>query len=228
VLGTPRLHLRRVDSTNTRARELAAAGAPHGTLVTATEQTAGRGRQGRTWAAPRGRALLASLVIRDPPLLLSLAAGIAVAEVAGPGARLKWPNDVLLDGGKLAGILVEGRPRDGWAVLGIGINVAVRADDLPAGLGGRAATLGREPPAVEGMLGELLDALERWTTAPARDVLAAWPARDALAGHEVAWSAGHGRVLGLDDEGRLLVQTAGGTVALAAGEVHLAAPDVGR
>ncbi len=79
----PRLHLRSVDSTNTRARELAAAGAPHGTLVTAAEQTAGRGRQGRTWTAPAGRALLCSLVIREPPRLLPLAAGVAVAEVAG-------------------------------------------------------------------------------------------------------------------------------------------------
>jgi BirA family biotin operon repressor/biotin-[acetyl-CoA-carboxylase] ligase len=224
VLGAPRLHLRRVDSTNARARELAAAGAPHGTLVTAAEQTAGRGRQGRTWVAPPGRALLASLVLREPPALLSLAAGLAVADVAGPDSRLKWPNDVLLDGRKLAGILVEGRPQHGWAVLGIGINVAVRPDDLPAVLRGRTATLGREPPAVEAVLGDLLVVLERWTTAPARDVLAAWPARDALAGHEVAWSDGHGRVLGVDGDGRLLVETPEGAVALAAGEVHLAGP----
>ncbi|MGZ4171177.1 MAG: biotin--[acetyl-CoA-carboxylase] ligase, partial [Solirubrobacteraceae bacterium] len=71
-LGTPRLHLRITESTNTKARELAAAGAPHGTLVTAAEQSAGRGRQGRTWTAPAGRALLCSVVVRDPPPLLSL------------------------------------------------------------------------------------------------------------------------------------------------------------
>ena len=64
-LGTPRVHLRRTDSTNERARQLAARGAPHGTLVTATEQTAGRGRQGRSWSAPAGRALLCSLLLRD-------------------------------------------------------------------------------------------------------------------------------------------------------------------
>src|SRR5207344_2494432 len=73
-LGRPRLHLRRTDSTNARARDLALAGAPHGTLVTAAEQTAGRGRQGRRWSAPAGAALLASLVLRDPPGLLPLAA----------------------------------------------------------------------------------------------------------------------------------------------------------
>ena len=78
-LGTPRVHLRLTDSTNTRARELAAAGGPDGTLVTAAEQSAGRGRQGRTWSAPPNTALLCSLVVREPPQLLSLIAGVAVA-----------------------------------------------------------------------------------------------------------------------------------------------------
>src|SRR5690348_6098760 len=98
TLGAPRIHFRLTDSTNARARELAERGAPHGTLVTAREQAAGRGRQGRAWVAPAGRALLCSLVVRNPPRLLPLAAGVAVADVAGPGARLKWPNDVLVDG----------------------------------------------------------------------------------------------------------------------------------
>jgi BirA family biotin operon repressor/biotin-[acetyl-CoA-carboxylase] ligase len=97
-IGSPRVHYSETDSTNERARELAAAGTPDGTLVTASEQSAGRGRQGRRWTAPRGRALLCSLVIRDPPRLLPLAAGVAVAEVAGPQALVKWPNDVLVDG----------------------------------------------------------------------------------------------------------------------------------
>src|ERR1700749_4029150 len=92
--GSPRLHLRRTDSTNTRARELAAAGAPHGMLITAAEQTAGRGRQGRRWAAPAGRSLLAWVVVRNPPALMSLRAGVATAEAVGPEAQLKWPNDV--------------------------------------------------------------------------------------------------------------------------------------
>jgi BirA family transcriptional regulator, biotin operon repressor / biotin---[acetyl-CoA-carboxylase] ligase len=104
-LGRPRLHLRSVGSTNQRARELAAAGAPHGTLVTAAQQTAGRGRQGRRWVAPPGRALLISLVLRRWPRLLPLAAGVAVADECGPDASIKWPNDVLVGGGKVAGIL---------------------------------------------------------------------------------------------------------------------------
>src|SRR5713226_7548756 len=99
MLGTPRLHLRRTDSTNERARTLAAAGAVHGTLVTADAQTAGRGRQGRAWIAPAGRALLMSLVLREPPRLLPLLAAVAVSDVveqAGSAALVKWPNDVLL------------------------------------------------------------------------------------------------------------------------------------
>ncbi|HTA04728.1 MAG TPA: hypothetical protein VK774_00055, partial [Solirubrobacteraceae bacterium] len=81
ALGRPRLHLRRTDSTNDRARELALAGAPHGTLVTAAEQTAGRGRQGRRWSAPAHSALLMSLLLREPPQLLPLIAAVAVCDV---------------------------------------------------------------------------------------------------------------------------------------------------
>src|ERR1700743_1076021 len=134
AFGSPRLHLRHTDSTNTRARELAAAGAPHGMLITTAEQTAGRGRQGRSWMAPAGRSLLASVVVRDPPALMSLRARVATAEPVGPDARLKWPNDISVDGRKVAGILVEGRPQEGWGIVGIGVNVAVALGDLPAEL----------------------------------------------------------------------------------------------
>jgi BirA family biotin operon repressor/biotin-[acetyl-CoA-carboxylase] ligase len=221
-LGSPRLHLRRTGSTNDRAKALATAGAPHGTLVTAGEQTAGRGRQGRSWSAPAGRALLASLVLREFQPLLPLAAAVAVADVVGAGAALKWPNDVLLDGGKVAGILVELRPQEGWAVLGIGVNVAVRRDDFPADLRGRAATLGLEPAAIEATLAALLDALgERLVQRPAQ-LLAAFRERDALLGRPLSWAGGEGVGAGVDDAGRLLVDVAGGEhVALDAGEVHL-------
>ena len=165
-LGSPRVHLRHVDSTNVRARELAGRGAPHGTLVTAAEQSAGRGRQGRTWTAPANRALLCSVVLRDPPRMLPLAAGVAVAEVVGAEARLKWPNDVHVGGRKVAGILVEGRPQERWAVLGVGVNVALRAEDFPPELKHSAATLGLDPEAIEPTLARLLAALERWLQAP--------------------------------------------------------------
>jgi BirA family transcriptional regulator, biotin operon repressor / biotin---[acetyl-CoA-carboxylase] ligase len=216
-----RVHYRLIGSTNARARELAAAGAPDGTVVTADEQSEGRGRQGRTWSAARGRALLCSVVVRDPPALLPLAAGLAVADVVGDGARIKWPNDVLVDGRKVAGILVEGRPQEGWAVVGIGLNVALRVADLPAELRSSAGTLGLEPGAIEPTLAALVRQLEQWIGAPAESVLTSFRARDALLGRPVRWAGGRGVGAGIDSRGRLIVETGSGTVALDAGEVHL-------
>jgi BirA family transcriptional regulator, biotin operon repressor / biotin---[acetyl-CoA-carboxylase] ligase len=248
-LGQPRVHLRRTGSTNERARELAFAGAPHGTLVTASEQTAGRGRQGRRWSAPAASSLLMSLVLRDAPPLLPLAAAVAVCDVAGEQARIKWPNDIVVESpeperelAKLAGILIEGRPQQGWAVLGIGLNVAVRLDQLPPELrpgaaeragstGLPAATLGLRADDVEPMLARVLQALARRLAEPAQATLDAWRDRDALRGREVVWGAvggedelGRGRAEGVDAEGRLLVALAGGgRTAIGAGEVHLRA-----
>lgn len=220
-LGSPRLHLRRTTSTNQRARELASTGAPHGTIVTASEQTAGRGRQGRTWVAPAGRAMLMSVVIRDPPRLLPLMAGAAVAGTVGPEAGLKWPNDVLLDGRKVAGILVEGRPMESWAVVGVGVNVALRAEDLPAELREIAGTLGRAPEAIEPVLAELVQRLDGWLGATEDEVLSAVRARDVLAGRAVRWSDGEGVADGIDGDGRLVVRQGATRVCLDAGEVHL-------
>ena len=213
ALGRPRLHHREIDSTNRRARELASAGAPHGTLVTAGAQTAGRGRQGRRWEAPPGSALLCSLVLREFDALLSLRAGLAVADVAGEAARVKWPNDVQVDGRKVAGVLVEGRPHEGWAVVGIGVNVSA-APDLP-----EAAALGRDD--VEGVLGELLSALEARLAEPSELSLDALRARDALLGVKVSWDGGEGVGAGIDPDGGLRVTTDAGERMLSAGEVHL-------
>jgi BirA family biotin operon repressor/biotin-[acetyl-CoA-carboxylase] ligase len=233
ALGRPRLHLRSTSSTNDRARELALAGAPHGTLVTASAQTAGRGRQGRRWTAPPDSALLMSLVLRfrggAAPPLLPLAAAVAVCDVAGDEAKVKWPNDVVLerDGAlaKLAGILVEGRPQEGWTVLGIGLNVAVDLAELPAELRDSAATMGLARSQVEPVLSSLLDAVARRIDEPASSTLAAWRQRDALRGRMVAWAEGRGRAEGVDGAGRLIVAgDDGGRCALSAGEVHLLAP----
>jgi BirA family transcriptional regulator, biotin operon repressor / biotin---[acetyl-CoA-carboxylase] ligase len=225
MLGTPRLHLRVTSSTSDRARELALAGAPHGALVTAGEQTAGRGRQGRAWSAPPGAALLMSLVLRDAPPLLPLIAAVAVAETCGPQAAIKWPNDVLVGGRKVAGILAEGRPYEGWTVLGIGVNVAVAPQQLPPELRATAGTLGRPRAAVEPFLAELLAALQQTLTLEGGALLDAWRARDALAGREVTWGAGSGIARGVDGDGRLLVERPdGSTAALDAGEVHLGSP----
>ena len=149
TFGSPHRHYSRTDSTNTRARELAAAGAPHGTVVTAGEQSAGRGRQGRTWTAPPDKALLYSAVVRpldDRHTLLPLAVPLAVCEAAEQlnptlECKVKWPNDIHVEGRKLAGVLVEARPQDGWAVIGIGLNLTIEEREFPPDLRARAVSL---------------------------------------------------------------------------------------
>lgn len=243
AFGSPHRHYARTDSTNTRARELAAAGAPHGTIVTAAEQTAGRGRQGRSWTAPPGGALLYSAVVR--PLterhpLLPLAVPLAVCEAAEElrpevECRVKWPNDVHLEGRKLAGILIEARPQDGWAVLGVGLNLTIPREAFPPDLrdsaislrpGGHLSPIALQAPrgsVVAGAArGALNRRLERWLGAAAEEVLAAWRERDALRGREVRWDGGSGVADGVDERGYLLVRVADGDrIALGAGEVHL-------
>ncbi len=223
-IGSPRVHLRSVDSTNVLLRDLAVRGAPHGTLVTTAEQTAGRGRQGRVWLAPAGASLLCSWLLRDPPNLLSLIAGVAVAEVCGPRARIKWPNDVLIDDRKVAGILVESRPQARWAVLGIGLNVALTVDQIPEELRDRAGTLGLSSAEVEPTLERLRSALAHWLGAPAEEMVAAVRERDALRGRRICWEGGAGVAAGIAADGRLTVTLDDGSnVALDAGEVHLGA-----
>jgi BirA family transcriptional regulator, biotin operon repressor / biotin---[acetyl-CoA-carboxylase] ligase len=227
VIGSPRVHHRLTDSTNARARELAAAGAPHGTLVTATEQSSGRGRQGRTWSAPAGSALLMSLLLRELDKrspLIPLAAAVAVCEACAPvECGIKWPNDVWVERRKLAGILVEGRPQEGWAVLGIGLNVTTEAGEFPEELRDTATSLrlAGAHASVEELLAALLRSLRGWLAAEPAAVLAAWRQRDALRGEAVRWADGEGRAAGIDDSGSLLVDTDAGQVPLAAGEVHL-------
>ncbi len=224
MIGAPRVHLRRTGSTNDVARALAAAGVPAGTVVTAGAQTSGRGRQGRHWSAPPGRALTLSVVVRHLDPLLSLRAGLAVADLAGEKARVKWPNDVLLDGRKVAGVLVEGRPQEGWAVIGIGVNVAVRASDFPEELQATAGTLDRAPHELPAALRTLLAALDARLQQPAPEALEALRHLDALRDRPVRWRDGEGTGAGIDDTGALLVRTTGGELLeLDAGEVHLGA-----
>jgi BirA family transcriptional regulator, biotin operon repressor / biotin---[acetyl-CoA-carboxylase] ligase len=221
MIGSPRVHHRLTDSTNERAKELALAGAPHGTLVTADEQTAGRGRQGREWTAPPRSAVLMSVVLRELDEMLPLAAAVAVAEAVPVEAAIKWPNDIWIDGRKVAGILVEGRPQEGWAVLGVGLNVSTEA--FPADLAESATSLylSSIEGDVEAVLRNVLSSLDRWLGAPPARVLEAWRSRDALKGERVRWTGGDGVANGIDDSGALVVETSGGLVTLDAGEVHL-------
>ena len=220
-LGEPREHLPTVGSTNARARELVEEGATHGTLVTADEQTAGRGRQGRGWVTPKGVAIAASLILREFDELLPLRAGLAVADVAGPEALVKWPNDVWINGRKVAGILVEAHNGE-WAILGIGVNVAVDPSTLPPDAAAVAGTLGLDPTMIEPTLAELLIALERRLGEDRVASLGALRERDALLGQSVRWQDGEGIGAGVDDTGALLVELPDGTTtALSAGEVTL-------
>ncbi len=247
--GTPHRHYAQTDSTNTRARELAAAGTPGGTVVTAAEQTAGRGRQGRTWTAPADKALLYSALLRpldDRHMMLPLAVPLAVCEAAEalrPGLEcgVKWPNDVLVDGRKLAGVLIEARPQDGWAVIGVGLNLTIAPHEFPPELRDTATSLFPPPtsgltrsdaphphqPGVGSIGAEaaartLSDRLGAWVEAKPAEVLAAWRERDALLGREIAWEGGSGVADGVDERGFLLVRLADGDrVSLGAGEVHL-------
>jgi BirA family biotin operon repressor/biotin-[acetyl-CoA-carboxylase] ligase len=250
TFGFPHRHFTVIDSTNSRARELAEEGAPHGTVVTAAEQTAGRGRQGRTWTAPAGKALLYSAIVRpleERHLLLPLAVPLAVCEAAEelvPGTRclIKWPNDVWVEERKLAGVLIEAKPQDGWAVVGVGLNLAIAPEELPPELRDTAVSLfgsvkggwGKAlrsnsgeapsglPPTAHHAAAVLNRQLERWVDAERDGILAAWRSRDALRGREVSWEGGSGVADGIADSGDLLVLLAGGNrVALGAGEVHL-------
>lgn len=221
MIGSPRVHHRLTDSTNERAKQLAAAGAPHGTLVTADEQTAGRGRQGRVWTAPPGSAVLMSVVLRELDERLPLTAAVAVCDALPVEAAIKWPNDVWIEGRKVAGILVEGRPQEGWAVLGVGLNVTTErfpAELADTGTSLRLAGLTSSP---ERVLRDLLSSLDTWLGAPPARVLEAWRERDALKGERVRWAAGEGVADGIDDSGALRVETSAGPVTLDAGEVHL-------
>jgi BirA family biotin operon repressor/biotin-[acetyl-CoA-carboxylase] ligase len=151
----PVVHLASVTSTQDAAREL-----PIGSVVVADHQTAGRGRLSHRWETPPGTALLVSFVLRPDPLL-SIAAGVAAAEACGRGVRLKWPNDLLLDGRKVGGILVEATPSK--AICGIGINLTWAPE------GGARLDQPRDR-----LLERLRVAIERWSSMPAERVLDRW------------------------------------------------------
>jgi len=233
AFGRPRRHFRLLGSTNDVARELATAGGRSGTVVTADEQTAGRGRAGRRWSAPSRAALLASAILRpldETHALLPLAVPLAVCEaiesLAPVDCAVKWPNDIWIEERKVAGILIEARPPE-WAVIGVGINLSIPEDAFPDDLRWPATSVGHGV-GPEAMLDALCGRLGRW--AAARDeVLDAFTARDGLRGRRVGWdgaggttASGEGVAAGVDERGNLLVETdAGGSVSLGAGEVQL-------
>ena len=232
------------ETGSTNADLLAATGRMNApTLLAAEMQTAGRGRAGRTWHSAPGTALTFSLAwkLRMPlqsMVGLPLAIGVVVADVLaqfGVEARLKWPNDILAEGRKLAGILIEtaapaNLARDEvWAVIGIGLNMAV-SEQLRAQVGKHVAAMPMPGLNRNILLARLLDALADALPQFEAQGLAAfvgrWNALDAYAGQQVRIIDGErtlheGRAAGVDRSGRLLLDTAGGRVAVMAGDVSL-------
>ncbi len=254
-IGSPLIYLPSTASTNDVAARLAEAGAADGTTVVADTQTSGRGRLGRTWYSPAGAGLYVSVIIRlgaaghlwpagdvrhagqvPPPSRLTLLAGVALAEAVrvttGLPADIKWPNDLVFSGKKLAGILAEGTLQQGVIdsiVLGVGINV--RAVSYPPEIAHRASSLETElgRPVDRGLLlATLLVNLGRARHALLEGAVAGWLARwralsPSAAGAPVEWrapdGARRGRTAGLDDDGALLVASDRGVERVSSGEV---------
>ena len=232
-------------STNDRARELADAGADHGEVVIAESQTAGRGRRGRTWASPAGRNLYLSVVLRPnlPPQRapeITLVASVAACDAcrkAGVEAGIKWPNDLLVGGRKVAGILTELSAEPDlvhWVVLGIGVNLNSGPADFPAELRGVATSLSieRGQPVPRALFAAaLLSELEQWLDRHASEgfapIRAAWCERSVTLGREVRVDADGGELTGvaedIDASGALLVRGKGGLVRIVSGDVRMVA-----
>ncbi len=220
-----------VDSTNRVLAQMADRGAAEGTVVLAEAQTAGRGRHGSSWFSPEGANLYASILFRPriTPRELALFAPIASLALAetvwleGAPARIKWPNDVVVRGRKLGGVLVEAPVFSGRVVhviLGIGVNLNVQPGELAAGLGEAAEAavslrevLGRDVDR-NVFAAALLSRLEKWhhtfLTRGPDAVRAAWQARDALHGHRLEARTGsavcEGWCRGIDTDGGLIVE----------------------
>jgi BirA family biotin operon repressor/biotin-[acetyl-CoA-carboxylase] ligase len=231
------VRLERVDSTQASAFALAAGGAEDRTVVVADYQAAGRGRRGRTWDAAPGQSLLATILVR-PRLApaqwpaYSLVTAVAVAETlartAGLAARLKWPNDVLIAGRKIAGILLESRSVGDTATavvaVGIGVNLAQRA--FPAGLAARATSVAIEVGRVvprDTVLATLLEAFDEWRARVEGDgmatVRARWLALADTIGRRVSIDGVSGVAVDLDPDGALVLEDGGRRHRVVAGEV---------
>jgi BirA family biotin operon repressor/biotin-[acetyl-CoA-carboxylase] ligase len=231
-----------LDSTNSTARELAAAGAAHGAVVIADAQRRGRGRLGRSWASPTGTNLYLSAVLRCalPPERLAqigLLAGVATCETVREwcAAEIKWPNDVLIDGRKVAGILTEmdGSGPQRVVVLGIGVNLNSRLEDFPAELRDKAAslclatgTLVDRARFTARLLGVLEARYEEWQRDGFAPIAAAWRRLAPLVGRLIRvqepGAVVEGTVIDLSDDGALRLRLADGTEhRVIAGDVSL-------
>jgi BirA family biotin operon repressor/biotin-[acetyl-CoA-carboxylase] ligase len=221
-----------VGSTNDEAARLADTGVPEGTVVWSREQTGGRGRRGRHWASPPGN-LYTSTILRPACAApraaeLGFVAALAVADIVPVGrpVRLKWPNDVLVDGGKIAGILLESAVGQAGqvdhVVAGIGLNVGF-APQLPEMRYPGSALGGSVEAALERLTAALAARLVQWRRDGFETVRAAWLGKAGPIGAEVDVRLGdelvRGRFAGLDRQGALLLETAAGPRKIVSGEL---------
>jgi BirA family biotin operon repressor/biotin-[acetyl-CoA-carboxylase] ligase len=232
-LGTPYIYATRCEST----QRLLTDDEPHGAVAVCDEQTAGRGRLGRPWQAPAGAALLCSILLRRPsgrnPAELSIVSALATAETVeratGLDAEIKWPNDVLLTGRKVAGILLEGRPES--IVLGIGLNINQTEAQLPSRpqfpAGSLFTTDGarrERAPILAQLLEQVELHYERWASAGLAGLLPEVARRDALRGSEIEIGSLRGTAAGIAEGGELVLETPQGRRLIATGEVTVTAP----
>ena len=233
-------------STNLDALDRAELSAPEGTVVVADHQRSGRGRWGREWLGVPGASLMFSIVLlpEGDPSLITTALGVAAAEaietLTGLPCKIKWPNDIEIDGRKVAGILVESRSGAGRIqamVAGMGVNVTLEAEDFPEELRGRATSIGIElskrgerfPPSREQLLAAILIAFEtRYPVDPAAIVSDAM-SRSSVLGLDVTVTFSDdrsitGRATQLLEDGALELSTPDGTVAVTSGEISSLRP----
>ena len=230
MIGHERIHVAECESTQLLLKP----DAPEGTIATTDHQTAGRGRLGRRWVEPPGSSLLLSVLLRPPdasrPQELSLVAAVATAQAVEAAtalpAQIKWPNDVLLAGTKVAGILAE--LRAGAVVLGIGVNVNQTEAQLPLDTRTAAGSLrtatGRQhdrEQLLRDLLGRLAAAYEGWREQGLAAVHAELAARDLLRGKSVVAGGKAGRAAGIDTSGRLMLETDSGATVVESGEILL-------
>jgi BirA family biotin operon repressor/biotin-[acetyl-CoA-carboxylase] ligase len=229
-------------STNDDARTLARSGADEGTVVLASRQTAGRGRLGRSWESPDGGAYFSAVLrpavspVEVASLALAVALGVAEGlEALGVAPAVKWPNDVLADGGKVAGVLLEmaaEADRVDWVVVGVGVNVrrpTGREASAPGAAYLRDSLDAAVPEVVAALLDGVASAYGTWLDGGFRALHDAYESRLAMVGSPVCVSGldgvvrAEGVIRGVDDSGRLLVETEQGAVPVVAGEVTLRA-----
>ena len=206
--------------------------APEGAVAVCDEQTAGRGRLGRTWQAPAGKALLASILLRPPPdsrlaelsLVGGVAAALAVERTLGLSAQIKWPNDVMVNRSKVAGVLAEAS--EGVVVLGIGINVNQTRGELPQNgripVGSLLTTdaVERERAPLLGVLvGEVERSYKLWQAGGLGELYEELGSRDFLRGRRITVDGSSGLAVAIDRSGRLEIELDGERRLIESGDV---------